>query len=254
MISHERKSFTFVIIATGSDYFDMAMTLVKTIRNAFSGDCQVVLLTDLPVSHDERLNIDTCIKIESLKWPEASALRFEIMNANKDEFTGDVIIYLDADTIVNSHFGLNDVLPNHHQMFFVEHPGYFNRDILRNIYKRLIKSSWETDRKSWSRVPILKRRKYVYGAIFGGRKEFFLKMVEVLAKETAIDISRGFYPRSYDESYLNSWFSRYGGNLLSPRFAWTSKFPWLSSIYNPVIEIFEKDSAIVSQKKILDKN
>ena len=254
MIIHERKTFTFVIIATGSDYFEMARTLVKTIRNSFSEDCQIVLFTDLPVSQDNNLKIDTCIRIKPLKWPEASALRFDIMNSHKNALTGEVIIYIDADTVVHSRFDLNEVLPSNHQMFFVEHPGYFNRDILRNIYKRLIKSSWETNHKSWSRVPMCKRRKYVYGAIFGGRKEFFLKMVEVLAKETEYDIRRGFYPRSYDESYLNSWFSRYGGNILSPRFAWTSKFPWLSSINDPVIEIFEKNSAIVSQKKILDKN
>ena len=254
MISDKSKNFTFVIIATGSDYLEMALTLVRSIRNAFSSECQIVLFTDLSIPHDESLNIDTCIKIKSLKWPEASALRFEIINANRDQFSGDVVIYLDADTVVNSYFGLNEILPNHQQLFFVEHPGYFNRDLLRNIYKRLIKSSWETNRKSWSRVPVFKRRNYVYGAIFGGKRESFLKMVEVLATETKIDIDKGFYPRSYDESYLNSWYSRFGGNLLSPRFACTSKFPWLASLSDPVIEIFEKNALIVSQKKMLDKN
>ena len=254
MISDKPKNFTFVVIATGGDYFEMALELVKSIRRVFSMECQIVLFTDLPIPQDESLNVDTCIKIKSLKWPEASALRFEIMNANRDLLSGDVIIYLDADTVVNSYFELNEILPNQQQLFFVEHPGYFNRDLLRNIYKRLIRSSWETNRKSWSRVPVLKRRNYVYGAIFGGKRESFLKMVQVLATETKIEIDRGFYPRSYDESYLNSWYSRYRGNLLSPRFAWTSKFPWLSSISDPVIEIFEKDAIIVSQKKMLDKN
>jgi len=254
VISDKTKNFTFVVIATGEEYFEMALALIKSIRHVFSTECQVVLFSDLPLPKDESLIVDTCIEIKSLKWPEASALRFEIMNAYRDQLSGDVIIYLDADTVVNSYFELKDILPNHQQLFFVEHPGYFNRDLLRNIYKRTIRSSWETNRSSWSRVPILKRRNYIYGAIFGGKRESFLKLLQVLATETKIDIDRGFYPRSYDESYLNSWYSRYGGNLLSPRFAWTSKFPWLSSISDPIIEIFEKDPFIGSQKRMLDKN
>lgn len=245
---------TFIVIATGKTYLEMATVLIRSIRKEFSSDCEIVLFTDQPKERIDQQDVNSWVIIESLKWPEASALRFEIMSDNKEEFSGDVLIYLDADTIVRTSFDCSKILPNQQGMFFVEHPGYFKRDFIRYIYKRLINSSWETDRQSWSRVPILKRRKYIYGAIFGGEKGSFLKMIEILASETRKDIDRGFYPRSYDESYLNSWYARYGGHLLSPRYAWTPKFPWLSGIRNPVFEIYEKNGEIEDLKKKLDKN
>jgi hypothetical protein len=245
---------TFIVIATGKTYLEMALVLIRTIRKEFPADCEIVLFTDQVNERIDQREVNSWVIVESLKWPEASALRFEIMNNNKKEFSGDVLIYLDADTIVRTNFDLNQILPNQQGMFFVEHPGYFKRGFIRYIYKRLLNSSWETDRQSWSRVPISKRRKYIYGAIFGGEKESFLKMIKILASETKKDIERGFYPRSYDESYLNSWYARYGGNLLSPKYAWTPKFPWLSEIRDPVFEIYEKNEEIEDLKKRLDKN
>lgn len=245
---------TFVVIATGKEYLLMAKTLIETIRENFLSNCEIVLFTDLKKENLVSYKMCKIVEIKSLKWPEASALRFDILYAHQYEIPGDVIVYLDADSLIKSKFDIDDLLGEKDRLFFVEHPGYFNRDLIRNVYKRLIKSSWETNRKSWSRVPLSKRRTYVYGAIFGGQRDSFFKMLAILAQETKKDIDRGFFPRSYDESYLNSWYARFGGNLLTPEFAWTSKFKWLSQISKPFIEIFEKDASVIRVKKVLDKN
>ena len=255
--SMAQPSVSFVIIAIGAKYVDMAVKLCSSIDEYFADSFELVVFTD-DLAKFSFPTFKTNIKLvetESLKWPEATLFRFHLISTNKDQLLGKYILYIDADTILKKRMTVADLFSLDLEMSFVQHPGTFRRGLLRYAYKRLVKPSWETNRTSMSYVPWFRRRHYVYGGIWGGRREQVLSMCSLLRESIDADLAIDFYPKSYDESYLNCWVSmNKKWNLLSPRFAYAEEFPWLRSISDPFIVVVNKPSDIVDEKKSLEKN
>jgi len=49
-------------------------------------------------------------EIESCRWPEATLLRFDLMLRFRNQVTGDIVMYLDADTEVVAPILAKDLL------------------------------------------------------------------------------------------------------------------------------------------------
>ena len=254
---NEPPSVTFVVIAIGQKYVEMAMQLCSSINYFFVDSFELIVFTD-DTERFLSLELKSVIKLvktESFKWPEATLLRFHLISKNKELITGKYILYIDADTILKRKLNSSNLFSPELEMSFVQHPGSYQRGPLRFLYKRLVKPFWETNKISMSYVPWFRRRHYVYGGIWGGKRDEVVRMCFQLKKLIDTDLAIGFYPISYDESYLNNWVStNKKWKLLSPRFAYAEEFPWLKSISDPFIVVVNKPSAIVNEKKKLEKN
>jgi len=252
-----RPSVSFVIIATGPKYVDMALNLCTSIHDYFADTFELVIFTDDLVKFssfplNSRIKL---VKTESLRWPEATLLRFHLISTNENQLLGDHILYIDADAILRKRLTTLDLFSPGVDMSFVQHPGTYRRGPFRYIYKRLIKPSWEDNKSSKSYVPWFRRRHYVCGGVWGGKREQVLRMCFTLRKSIDSDLEIGFYPKSYDESYLNSWASQNRKwQLLSPKFAYAEEFPWLVSLLDPFIVVLNKPSDMVEEKNSLEKN
>jgi hypothetical protein len=251
------KVITFVLIACGHEYIAMANDLLVSMKSLAEDSYKVVVLSDDPSRVDLKSSKNvTVVSIPKLEWPEASLLRFEIIAKHSKIFVTDYLIYLDVDTLILDSFNVSELKLDTFRIFFVHHPGTYNRNLLRNIVKRFVLPSWETNRKSKSFVPWNRRRIYVYGAIFGGETQSILKLCNELSSRSRSDIDNNFYPISYDESHLNWWVAHSSENfvILTPRFAFVEEYPWLNKIENPKILIISKPQELVMVKNALEKN
>ena len=243
---------SIAIVAFGDDYIKLSLALIKSVAEflCLGSHLQIIVFTDKPqefVSPNSRITL-TKVGIEKLEWPYASLQRFMLIDKYSSEFQGEFIIYLDADLLIVSEIDEEDALFNQ-KAFFVEHPGYHNRDFARNFKRRYIKSSWETNRESSAFVRPSRRRHYVYGAIFGGPSNVVIQMCKQLSYRIETDNAKGLFARSYDESHLNAWFSeQVKFSLLSPEYAFVSEYPWLDHIILTKIVAVSKVAEIVERK------
>jgi hypothetical protein len=189
-------------------------------------------------------------EIEALKFPEASAERYNIYSRHNDNYTEDFLVAIDADMLIVKSVSFEDLILGKFAISLVQHPGFyreaklkFSTQALRNLIYYINKrghGSWESNRKSKAFVPRRRRRKYVCGGIWFGRNEEFKELVKKLYLLTEIDKSTGEgYPIWHDESYLNKWASENEFNLLSPIYCFSLSYPNLKNL-EPVIIAIDK--------------
>jgi hypothetical protein len=245
---------TIAIVATGDIYVNYARNLIYSLSKHFclGSDFQILLFTDvndLELEVGQRVQLDLK-KIPAMSWPHASLDRFKIIYDNRSLIKSERLIYLDSDLRLISEIKRSDEILKK-DIFFVEHPGFHNRDLFRNLYKRFVNVSWESNRKSKAFVRLTKRKYYVYGAIFGGTTKSILEMCAALKGRILDDEKINFYARSYDESHLNFWFTLCNDeSLLSPEYAYVPDYPWLKHLQNPKIEAITKEDLEVLDKEM----
>jgi hypothetical protein len=179
------KNLGVISIATNNyiDYWKEQATSLNSQINQYS-NVSIFVFTDRveeALSHSktlDRINLKV-VEIPSYGWPDATLLRYQIMNSNFSMFSNqDVLVYLDADMKV--------VAPLDTQLFFnemkggvnlVRHPGYFRESglkaakfylrnpliLFQDLYSRALiggLGSWETNAKSVAFVEKRKRKKY----------------------------------------------------------------------------------------------
>ncbi len=196
--------------------------------------------------------------IPNLIWPDATLLRYKLISEVSSEFTEDVLVYLDSDMQINSPF-LSTLKPMdwRNGIALVSHPGFFRRNGMERVidyfkFPSLIPTdfrnfaifqphpgAWETRKISKSYVPLFKRKTYVHGAIWMGRRDELLKMVRVLTENTATDLNSGLIAKWHDESHLNWYASNNEVTLLDPTYSGYSEYPWLNR-YQSKIETVNK--------------
>ena len=239
---------TIFIIATKS-YVAYARTLIKSIDAYMkqSMRVQVILLTDQAednVFGDSELSVvDLKIcEIESYGWPEATLFRFDFMLRFWNQVTGDIVMYLDADTDVVAPISAKDLLgaiqpSGQEQIVFVQHPGYFNRSILFRLALRTPLGPWERRKKSNAFVAISKRKTYVCGGVFWGTRASFQKLCGDLKKNIQDDLNRGLIAKHNDESHINHWFNQHSANTVSPEWAYASGYRNLEKLMPRIVVI-----------------
>jgi len=239
---------TIFVIATKS-YVLYARTLIESIDAYMTQTMrvQVILLTDQ--AEDNVLSgmelsgaeLKIC-KIESYGWPEAALLRFDLILRFWNQVTGDIVMYLDADTEVVAPISAKDLLgaiqpSRQDQIVFVQHPGYFNRSTLFRLAIRTPLGPWERRKKSNAFVPISKRKIYVCSGVFWGTRTSFQKLCNDLKKNVQDDLNRGLIAKWHDESHVNHWFNQHSANTVTPEWAYASGYRNLKQLMPRIVVI-----------------
>jgi len=188
-----------------------------------------------------QLNISV-VAIESLKWPEATLLRYRIYRRHAHQMNAEVLCHIDADMLFLAN-PFNFVSPDEwvNGVALVSHPGYFRErgnpvgivQKIKDCY-RIMKfgglGTWETRIRSTAFVGRNRRNVYVCGGSWMARYDDFIRMVSTLDQNTETDLSNGVIARWHDESHLNRWASDNSFSLLNPSFCYDSSYKWLSHV------------------------
>jgi Glycosyltransferase family 6 len=207
----------------------------------------------------KRIQLKTHL-IEGYGWPEATLFRFKFINNVKDEFTEDVLMYIDSDMEIIADFG-SELNPTNwvSGLAFVAHPGFTRNSGIRLFidlirYPRLLKpyltkfkdgskgiGSWEHSKHSTAFVPPKKRKQYVHGAIWFGEKNHFLNMCRELDINTDRDYSKNIIAKWHDESHLNHFYATKNATVLSSRYSGYRPYKYLKT-FKPIIFTVEKNA------------
>lgn len=251
-----QKTFTIISIATNI-YFEYWCQMVISLLDSSEeqSDLRIVLFTDQVKSAEEfaskldkKVNFEF-FEIPNYKWPEATLLRYEILSKEFGNVEGDIFIYIDADMKVRRDL-LSEIrhLKLNRGMYFALHPGYVLkfpglnfalvqysiRAILR-LFSSKHRGAWERDPRSTAYIPFGKRKRYLHGAFWFGEKEAFFSFVRKCANNVKQDSQQNLVANWHDESHLNAYYVRHGGNILPTRFSWHRKYAKFLEA-NPVVE------------------
>lgn len=232
-------SVGLLVIATGR-YLDFARRLAEDIE-LHSSDGRAVVMNLMTDRVDEaaawaervdRMRINP-LPLPELRWPEASLLRYEIMQRHWTDIEGDDLVYLDADLRVEKSF-----LPaldrlGGEPLLGVRHPGYYERGW------RGPRGTWETRRQSTAFVPRRKRKAYVCGGVWMGTREGVGDLSRELQQRVARDQANGITAVWHDESHWNWFTAEHGVPALSPAYCYVPDYAWLRGI-DPVIVAVDK--------------
>ena len=206
----------------------------------------------------ERVKIQT-IEIESLKWPDATLLRYRYYKTINFNIESQYFMHMDADMLVveNSIDSVSD-LASITEMALVYHPGYWRPSIKNKIImylkqpKFIIKDlllfikfgglgTWSKNPNSLAYVNRKERRGYFCGGVWLGGSNIFKKLVEDLSLMVEIDKSNHILPTWHDESYLNKWASKNEFRKLLPTFCFSTGYKNLINL-SPIILAVDKNA------------
>ena len=193
-------------------------------------------------------------EVPGLGWPEATLLRYELINGVVSQTQAQVCLHLDADLIFVDAVG-PELAPDEWKggLALVAHPGYWRDgrprslpDLRRRLSARRHSpfgglGTWESRRESCARVPSWQRRTYVCGGVWMGRTPEFGRMVSELARRTRNDMSRGVTAVWHDESHLNWYASQTQHTVLPPAYCAVPSYPWLADIHPRIIALAKGD-------------
>jgi hypothetical protein len=243
----DEPSLSVVIVAIGKKYVEYANELLNSFyshaEESLDG-IQFIVISDLSdfISPEFRGNVKL-VKCENLGWPEASLLRSSFLLENRDLVKTTHILCIDADMLIVNHLQTFEFLAQ--DLFFVSHPGFFNRGFMRTLFKKIVHPVWENSRKSKAFVPVIRRREYVCGAVWGGTTASVLNACAEIASWIRGDIESNNVARVFDESYLNAFYSKLPRDqrtLFDPTYCFVPNYPWLKTIKKPLIFAVEKTS------------
>lgn len=258
------ESINFVSIAT-NNYLDFWKKQALSLDKFLGSDstAKLYLFTDqvgaakVFAKQLEKLSLEI-FEIPNYGWPEATLLRFEILsNSPIDWGSNEVFIYLDADMVALDTINAADFINNEiDAMTLVTHPGsyrpsgmklllfyashpFVSLTDLNSWIREGGLGSWEVRKASKAYVPRAQRSSYYCGAIWWGRGQRFLELINSLSIRTSQDSANGVTARWHDESHLNWWATINLHNVKSPAFCFAANFPWLSGV-KPIISAVDK--------------
>jgi len=164
-------------------------------------------------------------KTEAYTFPEATLLRFHIMDSIT--YDCDCIYYLDADMLINDFVG-DEIIGD---LVAVRHPGYF---IDKNS------GSWETNSKSACFVPVNQRVKYFAGGFQGGKN--YLSAVKEMKAMIDKDRANDIMPIFHDESAWNKYLLGKEYLELTPTYCMPQA--WSKRVYSRIQDLPAKILAL----------
>ena len=248
-------AISIFVIATKS-YLDYALMLIDSAMKWHVGESRVqfILLTDMNTDSLRVANTSSFFTIDSFQipsygWPEATLLRFHLMLEHWRHVSGDVVMYLDADTKIVAPLNFQELSrfcnnPLSNGITPVLAPGYYKRFFPLKMIIRTRIGPWETNQKSTAYVPFNLRRNYVCGAVFWGLRDAFQKLCTELRSQIDADSKKRVIAKCNDESHLNRWFSVHSTIPASPEWAYASGYRNLKKL-QPRIEVIHKPSNFV---------
>jgi hypothetical protein len=196
------------------------------------------------------------LAIPSYSFPDATLLRYKIINSFKNTSTFDYCVYIDCDMKIHKNF-LDSKLMIENKITLVKHPvfntnaslkGFFYAITSRNMVYQYLKSTivqpfklgtWENNKRSLAYVPYFKRKKYVHGAVWFGDPTSFLHLCVELEKRIDIDRENKIIAIWHDESHLNWYASHFKVNILESNYSWGKMYRHLRHL-TPIISSIPK--------------
>jgi histo-blood group ABO system transferase len=217
-LSSLEKKVAFCILATGKYYKAFAEPLIISARKFFLKGNQVtyVVFTDQDVTPADDVK---WIYQKKLGWPYDALMRYPTYFNNKEIFEEyDYIFSTDADMLFVADVG-DEILGN---LVGTLHPGFYATASSSLPY--------ETREDSTACVGWEARRRYFAGALFGGTKKEFLKMISLMTTNIRKDLDQGIIAVWHDESHLNKYFIDHPPTVtLSPSYCYaeSEKIPFV---------------------------
>jgi len=200
------KTLGIITIATGKYFEEFIPNLRASIDRYFSFPgyqinfyCFTDATTQISGIHN--------IPIKHFSWPFSTLLRYRWIEKYLSILEGnDFLLYMDADMRVVSSPSVSLL---DHALTAVCHPGY-----------RDSPGAFEIDRQDSCYVPPPLRKEYFQGCFWGGKKEYFVRLIRFLSAMVDKDLKEGNIPIWHDESYLNKYLSEHHCKALPPVYAW----------------------------------
>lgn len=187
-------------------------------------------------------------QIEPYVWPEATIYRYELISRFASEYSDDLLMHLDADTIVRAKIQYNELLSSLDQdVCLVRHPGFYrpkgaalfkfylqNMGVLLSDAVSLVRQggvgSWESNPRSLAFVTRGNRSSYFCGGVWWGRQTAILDLCRDLAKRVRSDEAKGVMAVWHDESHLNWWATRHRHGVADPSFCFADGYAQLRGL------------------------
>ena len=197
------------------------------------------------------------ILIPAYGWPEATLLRYQIFYNHAKRFTGDVILYLDADMLVNQNpIPRIERLLTKNTVVLVRHPGYWTPTLFQivrnfdvsNLYRYIRKKifgrfrgSWESNQISTAYVPQKNRKSYVCGGVWFGQNKEIIELLRTLSIRVQDDYKEGIIATWHDESHLNNWSTKNKHGEADPDLCFVNEYEYLRK-FSPIITAVTKET------------
>ncbi len=176
-------------VATGR-YLDYAQEMLKSAEPNFFPDQKVtnVILTDSPLPENTKLKV---FQIENQGWPYDSLLRFgHYLKFEEQLKEFDYLFAIDADMLFVDTVG-EEILS---KRVATLHPGFIKQ-----------RGTYETSKRSVSRVSPFEGFYYFAGAFYGGERESFFKLIQSCQEAALKDLEKDVIAIWHDESHLNRY-------------------------------------------------
>ena len=264
----DRKEYDLTIFSVATDRYirywsEMVGSFFNT--NSHSVKIQWVVLTDKAEEIDPDLiaKLDKSLlvsKIPHQVWPLPTILRYQFLASIAEQVLGRIVMHLDADMLFVGEIDFTELEGSLGQkgVSLVRHPGYF-RPIGRKKFIFYVKSpryfvrdiktylrfgglgTWERNKESKAFVPRAKRKDYVCGGTWLGRRKEIFTLCNELSSRISKDFDRGIVAVFHDESHLNWYQTKNQFNLLNPELCFDPSYPQLRNL-TPKIQAVDKNA------------
>ncbi len=199
-------------------------------------------------------------RIPHQEWPFPTIRRYEFLTTISDQILGRIVMHLDADMLFVSEIDFAKLEGSLGQkgVSFVRHPGYFRPKGKEKLifyvkrpkyYLKDFKTysqfgglgTWERNRKSMAFVPRSKRKDYVCGGVWLGRRHEILTLCRELSARISEDFTHKIVAVFHDESHLNWYQAKNQFNLLNPELCFDPSYPQLRDL-TPKIQAVDKNA------------
>lgn len=231
-----------IFIGTGK-YINFLPQYYENIEKNFLPNCEKTFLvfTDGKLE-DPPKNIIPYYQ-EHLEWPYITLTRFEIINSARDEISkNDLLVFLDADTLVVDTVEEHEFISMEHDLFGVHHPCHH----LGMPPHNKLPGAFETNTLSLAYVDTQKESPTVYyqGCLWGGKVPEVLDMIDELQDRVNKDLEKNVIAVWHDESHINKYFieNKDKVNTLGPEYAYPEVFAGYCD-FEPKIVHLAKDNS-----------
>jgi hypothetical protein len=125
-------------------------------------------------------------------------------------------------------------------MFYIKRPKYFVKD-LKTYLRFGGLGTWERNKESKAFVPRSKRKDYVCGGTWLGRREEIVTLCKELSTRISEDFAHEIVAVFHDESHLNWYQAKNQFHLLNPELCFDPSYPQLRDLA-PMIQAVDKNA------------
>lgn len=175
---------------------------------------------------------------EHLEWPFITLKRFEIINNAKKELNEfDVIVFMDADTLVVDRVTEEDFFDNMN-LFGVHHPCHYMKMPPHNEPP----GAFETNPESTAFTDDYST--YFQGCFWGGKVPLVFDLIDQLEGNVNIDLDNNIIAVWHDESHLNAYFAKHKDNVkvFGPEYAYPEVFSQYCDFTPKIVHLAKNNS------------